>query len=124
MQTMLVHINQSNFSGIKLDMKELKCCQLADDTTIFLKKNGKEVKKAIECLKTFSEVSGLTVNIGKCDLFALKEKPKDLLEIGGIPIKDVVSYLGIKICKNQKERANMNLDPLVKKWKRNLNFGC
>lgn len=39
MQTMLLHINLNKFRGISLAGKEIKCCQLADDTTILLK-NG------------------------------------------------------------------------------------
>lgn len=30
-------------------------------------------------------------------------------------MKDVVLYLGIQICKDQKERATLNFDPLIQK---------
>ncbi len=59
---------------------KLKSCELADDTTIFLH-NEKEVKKAIHCLAAFSLLSGLTLNIKKCDLFALKDRANDLVDI-------------------------------------------
>lgn len=121
MQTMALHINKDYFRGIQLAENQLKCCQLADDTTIFLK-NENEVKKAIDCLNVFSLVSGLKVNINKCDLFALKDKPNNLTEIEGICIKDVVSYLGIKICKDQDKRVDLNFNPL-KKLKKSLICG-
>ncbi len=113
---MTLHINKDIFRGIQLAERELKCCQLADDTTIFLN-NEKEVKKAIDCLDAFSMVSGLKVNINKCNLFALKDKPNDLTEIDGIGIRDVISYLGIKICRNQK-RVDLNFDPLIENIKK------
>ena len=73
MQTMVLHINKDYLRGIQLAESQLKCCQLADDTTIL--KNEKEVNKTIDCLDTFSLVSGLKVNIKKCELFALKDRP-------------------------------------------------
>ena len=114
MQTMALYIKKYNFRGIKLDGEELKCCQLADDTTIFLQNEG-EMEKVLQCLNVFSQVSGLRINIKKCDLFPLKDKPADLTEICEIPVKDVVSYLGIKICKNQEERAKLNFIPLLER---------
>ena len=44
---MALHVNKDYFKGIQLAESQLKCCQLADDTTIFLK-DEKEVKKAID----------------------------------------------------------------------------
>lgn len=47
------------------------------NTTILLQNEG-EVEKALECLLS---VSGLRINVKKCDLFPLKDKPTDLTEI-------------------------------------------
>ncbi len=58
-----------NFHGIRILEREIKCCQLADDTTIFVR-DSSEVKNVIGCLNTFSLVSGL--NLNKCELFPLK----------------------------------------------------
>lgn len=79
----------------------IKCSQLADDTAI--------------CLHEFYLVSGLAINIKKCELFALKERPSNLTEFCGIPIKDYITYLGIMICKDQKERINLNYTPIINK---------
>jgi len=54
--------------------------------TIFLK-NDSEIK-AINCIKEFSSVSGLKMNINKSLLFPLKEC--NLTELHGIPIKHTV----------------------------------
>ncbi len=37
----------------------------------------------------------------------------------GIPVKEMVDYLGIKICKDQKEINNLNFTPVIKKTKLN-----
>ncbi len=65
-----------------------------------------QIQKAIVCLKEFSHVSGLIVNINKCELFALKDGVDKCTEINGIPIRETIDYTGIKICKKQKERVN------------------
>lgn len=101
---MAIHIKKEQFCGIRLLEEELKCSQLADDTALFFFLNETEIKKAIECLNIFSSVSGLCLNIKKCVLFPLKTcKHNNIL---GIPVKEMVEYLGIKICKDQKERNN------------------
>lgn len=51
--------------------KEIKCCQLADDTAIFLK-DISQVKKVIECLNIFSRASGLSLNVKNVLFFHLK----------------------------------------------------
>ncbi len=63
-------------------------------------------------------VSGLKGNITKWDLFALKEKSDNLNEICGISIRNIVSYSGIKICQNQKERVELNFNRLIEKIKK------
>jgi len=41
--------------------------------------------------------------------------------IFGIPVKVIVDYLGIKICKDKKERNNLNFTPIIRKIKPKLN---
>lgn len=114
---MALHINKDSFRGIQIQDKEIKCSQLADDT-IFLNDHN-EVRKAIECINAFSHVSGLSLNIRKCELFALKRC--DLNSVCNIPVKYVITYLGIKISKDQKERANLNFSPIVEKIGKRFN---
>jgi len=38
-----------------------------------------------------------------------------------IPVKVIVDYLGIKICKDKKERNNLNFTPIIRKIKPKLN---
>ena len=82
-------------------------------------KDHNEVKKAIECINAFSRVSGLSLNIRKCELFALKRC--DLNSVCNIPVKDVITYLGITVSKDQKERANLNISNIVEKIGKRFN---
>ncbi len=107
--------NTYNFHGIRII--EIKCCQLADDTTIFVG-DSSEVKNVNDCLNEFSLVSGL--NLNKCELFPLKNGQS--IDINGIPVKNVFTYLGIKICKDEKERGQLNFQPVLKKKKKRFNL--
>ena len=120
-QALCLHINNNNFKGICIGGNEIKCSQLADDTTIFLQ-NEEQIPKAIECLQTFSDVSGLCVNIKKCELFSLKGNILEGTIFYGIPVKETVTYLGINICKNPQKRVELNFQPLVNKVKNRFNL--
>ncbi len=117
-QTMTPYINKYHFHGIRILEREIKCCQLADDTTIFVR-DSLEVKHVIDCLNKFSLVSGLKLNLNKCELFPLKNG--QFIDINGIPVKNVVTYLGIKICKDEKVSFIFNL--CFKKFKIDLIYG-
>ncbi len=108
---MNLYINKYTFHGIRILEKWIKCCQLADDTTIFVR-DSSEVKHVIDCLNKFSLVSGLKFKC-KQELFPLKKCQS--IDINGIPVKNVVTYLGIKICKDEKERGQLNFQPVLQK---------
>lgn len=121
MQALSLHISQNHFKGIQVNGTEIKCSQLADDTTLFLYDKD-QIKIALDCLDHFSKVSGLTLNINKCELFALKDGIQDCTVTNGIPVREVINYLGIKICKNEKERLALNFNPLLDKIKTKFNM--
>ena len=49
---------------------EYKICQLADDTTIFIK-NLKSLQSAIDLFQNFQKCSGLKLNVEKTEIFHL-----------------------------------------------------
>ncbi len=57
--------------------------------------------------------------MNKCELLSLKQC--DLPSICGIPIKNEVTYLGIKIVKDEERRCELNFSPVIDKTKKNLN---
>ena len=64
-------IKLSHLKGITIAEREIIISQLADDTTLFLK-DASQVSVAIDIIKSFSNASGLCLNISKCELLALK----------------------------------------------------
>lgn len=68
-----------------------------------LSKKQSQVSKAVTYTNEFSTVSGLKINLDKSVLFPIK--PCNLLNCGGILIKEKVTYLGIIICKNAEQRV-------------------
>ena len=57
-------------TGIQVNGTEYKICQLADDTTIFVK-NLQSLKNAINLFQRFQEYSGLKLNLEKCEIIPL-----------------------------------------------------
>lgn len=118
-QVMALHIKKAKFEGIRVFERVLKLCQLADDTTIFLK-NDSEIVKAINCIKKFSSVSDLKMNINKSVLFPLKEC--NLTDLHGIPIKHTFTYLGVVIHKDEHVRSVLNFKTIIDKTKTRFNI--
>ncbi len=111
-------IKQSTLRGITAADNIITISQLADHTTLFLKDAG-EIHKAINIIRIFSKASGLHLNINKCELMSLKQC--DLPSICGIPIKNEVTYLGIKIVKDEERRCELNVSPVIDKMKKKFN---
>lgn len=111
--------NDHDLKGITVFGKEIKITQLADDTAIFLQDKS-QVGKAINNIKKFSEVSGLELNLSKCEILCLYKCNEQT--IYNINVKENVKYLGIYICKDDKERQNCNFSPKLKKTKNVFNL--
>lgn len=73
---------------------------LVDDTTLFLE-DASLISDAIDTIESFSNVSGLFLNISQCELLALKN---DDSSIYNIPMKYSVNYLGIVVNKKKKHK--------------------
>lgn len=106
------YLKSSSIKGITIADKEILVSQLAEDTALFLK-DSVQVPQVLQIINIFSNASGLFLNLKKCELFSLKEC--DLSSIDNIAIKNEVTYLGIKINKNQKHREDNNFNPMIKK---------
>ncbi|KAI2661582.1 hypothetical protein H4Q32_007217 [Labeo rohita] len=103
-----------NIKGLRIFDSEIRISQLADDTTLLLE-NTNQVAKALEIINTFSEASGLKLNIPKCEILCLFDSIET--SVNGIPIKDNVKYLGIHVSKIMSIRQERKFLPKVKKAK-------
>ena len=57
--------DSKSISGIKINEKEFRLSQYADDTQIFLDGTEKSLKETLNILKTFYIMSGIKINVGK-----------------------------------------------------------
>ena len=66
---------------------------------------------ALDIVKEFSKISGLVLNLSKCEMFVLKGavNPADC----NISEKYTVTYLSVKITKNLKALNDLNLNPVT-----------
>uniref|UniRef100_A0A3B3HNI1 Reverse transcriptase domain-containing protein n=1 Tax=Oryzias latipes TaxID=8090 RepID=A0A3B3HNI1_ORYLA len=111
--------NCPNLLGLSIFQKEIKITQLADDTALFLKDRN-QVDLAISTINSFSNASGLHLNLGKCEILSIKNVKYE--KIHSIPIKDVVTYLGISITKDIKSRQKQNFSLRIKKMQDVMNM--
>jgi len=65
-------VKNPGFCGITLFNKEIKISQLADDTTLFLKDKS-QISNAIKLVQTFSDASGLCLNLTKCEILPVHD---------------------------------------------------
>ncbi len=117
-QLLCDHIKHSNLQGISIADRTILISQLADDTTLFLRESS-QIPIAIDIIKQFSKASGLSLNLKKCELLAIKDCSVET--ISSIPIKNSVTYLGIIIDKNESQRCHNNFTSIVDKTKKKFN---
>lgn len=88
---------------------------ICGNAILFLKDNS-QVLLANKILDIFSKAFGRRLNIKKYELLAIKDGSID--SISNIPIKTVITYLGIKIVKNETQRCAVNFDSVIEKIKK------
>uniref|UniRef100_A0A1A8EWE2 Reverse transcriptase domain-containing protein n=1 Tax=Nothobranchius korthausae TaxID=1143690 RepID=A0A1A8EWE2_9TELE len=113
-----IFIKNSDIAPLNVMGLPVIISQLADDTTIFMK-HLTETPKIIEALNMFSQASGLTLNLRKCELMPIHQS--DLTEAYNIPIRSTVKYLGIHISKDLTDRENLNIWRTIAECQTKLN---
>ena len=115
-----VNLRSNNkVKGISIGKYNYKICQLADDTTIFVK-DIHSLKVSIDDFQKFEKVSGLKLNLDKTEIIPLGPNrvedlslPKDLckLKIN----KNAFKTLGIWFSSNLEESIELNFEGRLKK---------
>ena len=98
-EILAIMIRQDTFlKGLNIERLELRICQYADDTVLFLKPNEPNLRQCFTILNKFKSMSGLKINIEKCSVIRLGSF-NDIL-CPDIPLAwptNSISYLGITI---------------------------
>ena len=118
-ETLAIKIRQEkSLHGIKINNIELKLCQLADDTTLFLKDRN-SIGKAFTILKKFELNSGLKVNMEKSTIVPIgTSKYKKFAvpkECNKVPvIAKEFKTLGVWFSENLEEMTKLNFNSRIK----------
>ena len=114
-----------NIKGIKIELKEFKISQFADDTTVILGGSDDSFTHTLEELEKFSKISGLKINYDKTQIVWIGSakyssdtiKTKWKLSWG----KDTFKLLGINFNTDLDKMAKGNYTEKIKLLKKNSN---
>ena len=109
-------IKQSRIiSGIQLSPNsEVKIMQYADDTVLFLDGEASSIRGALSELETYSNYSGLRLNIEKTACLPIGVDPRRYnSENFGCKWVSQIKILGITFSNNNKEITETNLEPKI-----------
>ena len=132
---MAIHIRKNeNIKGIKVEKITYKICQLADDTTLFVR-DMESLEEAILQLQKFSLCSGLKINLEKTEIVPNGTNKNKELKLSKNLSQVMVNNnafktLGIWFTSNIKEAVTLNYEnrpqamcTFVNIWScRNLSF--
>ena len=106
----------STVKGIEISEKMFKVSQYCDDTTLFVA-DAQSADNAIEIVKQFGKISGLELNMDKCNFMWLgKEKLCENQICGRTPVK-IVKILGANFSATE-DCSRANLETAKNKIKR------
>ena len=106
--------NKKLINGINIENKEYKICQLADDTTIFVR-DIESVVHLITCLKNFYNCSGLKINLEKSEIIPVGSSRFQNIYLPKIISKLTVNKnsfktLGVWFSYNLNESISLNFE--------------
>ena len=104
-------IKQSrHLSGIQLNNNEIRISQYADDTLLFLR-SSQCIKGALHELNTFSEASGLALNVRKTSYLRIGTANNDCGGVHGVKQVNSLKILGITFTNNNINITHNNFTP-------------
>ena len=110
--------NEKEIKGIKINNKEIKISQYADDTGLFLDGSQKSLKNALSLLDQFAKYSGLKPNIDKCRCIWLGTKKHSQLKLcNDIPLiwsDSPFTYLGLVFSVDLPDMISLNYEKKLK----------
>ena len=120
----MVSRNQT-IKGIKINKKEIKLTQFADDTTLVLDGTRSSLQATLNTLEIFGTLSGLRMNTVKTQIAWIGKRKhcKEKLNVTKDLVwgKDTFSLLGIKFSVDLYLVINLNYDPILDDISKSLN---
>ena len=115
--------NSQSVRGIQIGNNTFKINLYADDMTLLLDNDDRNIQNALDIIEEFGSVTGLKLNPAKTEYLVLGKNDQAADD-------RPVCLLGVKVCKNSGKMVEENIEPIVKKmentlkvWRmRNLSF--
>ena len=117
--------HNQNFKGIKIKLrnstKQIKICQLADDTTIFIQ-NKQEINNVLKIIENYGQFSGLKLNKNKTEALWVGKNKHSREKIGDISWPtDPIKALGVYFGTNKTLTSELNLKSKIDACKKLIN---
>ena len=110
-----------NIEGLIFNGIEIKICQLADDTTCFIK-NENSLKHLLDTFRTFNKCAGLGMNTDKTSARRLGDLELSDENLMGLHwTQEPVHTLGINISGKESDHYELNFKPKIIKMQQLLN---
>ena len=111
--------------GIKINGKEIKLTQFADDTTLILDGTTSSLQATLNTLEIFGTLSGLRMNTEKTQMVWIGKRKhcKEKLNVtkGLVWGNDTFNLLGIKFSVDLDLVVNLNYEPVLDDLNKSLN---
>lgn len=104
--------------GISVSGKTFKISHYCDDTTLFVE-NDREASKAVQLVNEFGTISGLELNMDKCEFMWLGRQKESTRSICGQPPVDRTKILGVWFSATQ-DCSTLNVETIEPKVKTTL----
>ena len=118
--------NNKEIKGMKVNNKEIKINQYADDTSLTLQFSPETVTEALKVFKDFEAASGLKMNLEKTEVLRIGAiKNTDIILCPETNLKwtnDPVKLLGVLISTDISEMIEINYNPILSKIKNTIDM--
>ena len=116
---------EKEIKGIQTGKEKVKLSLFADNMILYIENPKDRIGKLLELISEFSKVAGYKINTQKLFAFLHTNNEKSEREImESIPVTIAtkrIKYLGINLCKGEKELYKENYKTLMKEIKDDIN---
>ena len=109
-----------DINGVRIYGREIKISQYADDTAVFVS-NKESASKALDLIHEFGDISGLRLNMSKCDFVWIGKYRKKDENICGISPKVKFKSLGV-LFSTVDTCVQENLEPKIRRMRDIMNM--
>ena len=118
LEPLMKKIDSLNLEGVQCYGERCSFSMYADDLTVYAEKNA-EIEQWKNLLRDFGSLSGLLINLDKCEQLNITQN------LENCPLRPVenIKITGITYSKNAREQPDLNFHQPLLKLEKTLNYG-